>query len=573
MLRKRVADTIKQTLDNLGLPTEKLVITPPKNESFGDYATPVALALAKEQKINPLELAERIVQAIPENDVIEKLEVVKPGFINIWLKKSILIETLKKTINDQIEVQEHTLGSHKKTVIEYAHPNTHKLFHIGHLRNIITGEAVARILEATGNKIIRINYQGDVGLHIAKTIWQIKNELHTTPLKELEQMPIREKIAFMGKAYAQGNTAYEKDEDAKRNIISINKQIFEQDRDIIPLWKTTRQWSLDYFDEIYNRVDTHFDRLFFESEMAERAIEIVKKAVADGILEESDGAIVLNGEKHGVHTRVFVNSIGLPTYEGKELALAEKEFSEFGKIDKVVHVVTAEQSSFFATTFKAEELIKPDEYKGKQYHLVYGWVDVKGNKMSSRKGNVIEGEWLLDETKKSIKEAYASTPETAETLANAAVKYSFLKNGLQSDVEFDLSHAISIQGDSGPYLLYTYVRCKSVLTKHGASVEAQLNNLDTPFNAALTDEEVRMLRLLVKFPDIVYDAAEHFAPNTICAYLFEIAQLYNLFYQKHQILKIEDQYIKKVRLAITAATARVLYRGLNLLGIQTVERM
>jgi len=358
---------------------------------------------------------------------------------------------------------------------------------------------------------------------------------------------------------------------SKKEIIEINKQIYNQDGRIMPLYEKTRAWSLEYFNEKYDRVGTTFDKKYFESQMAKRSIELIDELVKKNILEKSDGAIIFNGEGHGVHTRVFLNKEGYPTYEGKELPLAEKETTDFGEVDKIIHVVTEEQTSFFATTFKVEELTDSKRYTGKQQHLKYGWVHLKGGKMSSRKGNVVEGEWLLDEAKKQIIKDYGSTEEVAEKLAIAAVKYSFLKSGLQGDVYFDMKDATTLQGDSGPYLIYTYVRCKSVLNK---SVKTNLVIPDPdPGSSKLNHEELALLRALIKYPEVVLETAQNVAPNYLCTYLYELSQKYNLFYQKNPILKAENEDEKYLRLTITKGTANVLKHGLNLLGIETVEKM
>ena len=570
-MKDLIHEKIRHTLEALNLPFERLMINPPNNEDFGDYSTNIALQLAKIEKKNPMELAKLIADAIKIDEVIEKVEVMKPGFINVWLSKQVLIKNLLESSQNMYSVQEYHLGKNKKVIVEYAHPNTHKLFHIGHLRNITTGETVARLLEVTGNTVIRANYQGDVGLHIAKTLWAAPKTMNELGEEKISSMPIREKISLLGKAYVKGSEAYESNDVSKKEIIEINKQIYNQDGRIMPLYEKTRAWSLEYFDEKYDRVGTTFDKKYFESQMAKRSIELIEELVKKNILEKSKGAVIFNGEGHGVHTRVFLNQEGYPTYEGKELPLAEKETADFGEVDKIIHVVTEEQTSFFATTFKVEELTDSKRYTGKQKHLKYGWVHLKGGKMSSRKGNVVEGEWLLDEAKKQIIKDYESTEEVAEKLAIAAVKYSFLKSGLQGDVYFDMKDATTLQGDSGPYLVYAYVRCKSVLNKSNSSNNVIPRKVEE--SLSLNNEELTLLRALIKYPEVVLETAQNFAPNYLCLYLYDLSQKYNLFYQKNSILKADNEDDKNVRLTITKGTANVLKHGLNLLGIQTVEKM
>ncbi|MBP9690981.1 arginine--tRNA ligase [Candidatus Woesebacteria bacterium] len=565
MLKQKIHTLIQTALEKSGLPTDGLMISTPTQESFGDYSTSIALQLAKKEKKNPMEIAEQIVEKIELGNLIENAEVMRPGFINVWVSKKQLLVGL----NNAVDIPSYHLGDNHKIMVEYAHPNTLKLFHIGHLRNITTGECISRILEAVGNTVIRTNYQGDVGLHIAKTLWAAPEMIEEAGKDKVDAMSIREKIGLLGKSYVRGSKAYEEDENAKKEIIEINKKIYTLAEDIMPLYDQTRGWSLEYFQEKYDRAGTKFDKLYLESQMAKRAIELIDELKEKGILEESDGAVIFNGEGHGVHTRVFKNTHGYPTYEGKELPLSEKETTDFGELDKIIHVVTGEQTSFFATTFKVEELMDPSRFKDKQYHLVYGWVHLKGGKMSSRKGNVVEGEWVLDEAKKAIITEYKSDKQVAEKLAIAAIKFSFLKNGLQGDVNFDLTEAITLQGNSGPYIVYTYVRCKSILSKMEHTITPDHDRGSITMNA----EELSLLRTFSKYPEVVKEAAVGFAPNYITTYLYDLSQKYNLFYQKHQILKEENEDIKSLRLKLTEKTSEILKHGLNLLGIETVEKM
>lgn len=560
MIRDELVKNLTTVVSKLGNSGITIDLEHPANLDHGDYSTSIALKLSRELKKNPLEIAQMIVEKLSENPLVEKVDIVKPGFINFRLSKDYLLKQIQEIARDRFDFPSFHLGKNKKIMVEYAHPNTHKLFHIGHLRNISTGESIARLLHAVGNKIIPVNYQGDVGLHIAKCLYKISNrKSQIANLKTLKQ-----KIEFMGKAYTEGTRAYEEDEKAKKEIIEINRQIYSKDQKIMTLWKETREWSLDYFNEIYKRVYTHFERFYFESELPERGIEISDRALKKGILKKSKGAIVFNGKKYGLDTRVFINSLGFPTYEGKELALSEKEFSEYGELDKCIHVVTPEQTSFFKVTFKVEELLDAKKYKDRQYHLVYEWVHLKEGKMSSRVGNIVEGNWLIDEAKKKIIELFKCDEDVAEILAVASVKYSFLKNGVSNPIAFDFKESVSLEGNSGPYLLYTYVRTQSILKKEKPSKN---------FIAGKTSkEEENILHLLHQFSSVVVKAAQNFAPNHVATYLFNLSQEFNLFYQKYPVLKAEKD-LKNFRLLLTQAVGEVLKKGLDLLGIKTVEKM
>jgi arginyl-tRNA synthetase len=564
MIKKEIIKNLQSALTKLNIKNTDIDLDHPTNADFGDYSTTIALKLAKNLKKNPWDIAQNIVKNLPKNDLIQKTEVIKPGFINFWVTQEYLLKEIEEIIQEKINYPSYYLGKTKKIMVEYAHPNTHKLFHIGHLRNITTGESIIRLLEALENKVIRVNYQGDVGLHIAKCLYIVRGR----KLEDKRLKNIRDKIKFLGEAYAQGNKAYETNDKAKEEIIEINRKIYEKDPEIRKIWEETRQWSLDYFQEIYNRVYSKFDRLYFESELPERGIKLAKEAEKKEILEKSKGALVFKGEKYGLDTRVFINSLGFPTYEGKELALAEKQLSEFGEIDKLIHVVAPEQTSFFKVTFKVEELLDPKKYKNKQHHLAYGWVRLKTGKMSSRQGKIVEGEWLINETKKKILELFKCNDNVSEVLAIASIKYSFLKNGVSNTIAFDFNESVSVEGNSGPYLIYTYVRCQSVLKKTNINnlVMKQCNNV------AMNENELSLLRLFYQFPEVVEKAAQNFAPNYIATYLYNLAQKFNLFYQKYPILKAEKEQ-RQLRLLITKTTGEIIKKGLYLLGIKTVERM
>jgi arginyl-tRNA synthetase len=567
MVKVEILKNLESVLEKMGVKNPNIDLDHPVNSDFGDYSTSIALKLTKILKKNPSEIANNIVKNLSQIQNVQKIEVIKPGFINFWISDLKLIDQLTEIVQKDFTIPKYYLGKNKKIMVEFAHPNTHKLFHIGHLRNISTGESIVRILEAVGNKVIRSNYQGDVGLHIAKCLYEIKNE----GIKIKRLGTLKEKIEFIGKMYTKGTKAYEEDIRAKAEIIKINRMIYENSPEIIPLLNETRQWSLDYFNKNYDRYYSHFDRLYFESELPERGIEIVNDLLKKQILEKSQGAVVFNGKKYGLDTRVFINSQGFPTYEGKELALAEKEFSDFGELDKIIHTVTPEQTSFFKVTFKVEELIDEKKYKNKQMHLAYEWVKLKAGKMSSREGNVIEANWLIDEIKKRIIKEFKCDKDTAEILAVACAKYSFLKNSTKTIIHFDIDESIAIDGNSAPYLIYTYVRCQSVLMKNQKSKIKDQNDI-LKIKKKLNSDELNVLRIINQFPEIVQQAAIQLAPNLIANFLYDLAQKYNYFYQKNKILESEEK-IKQLRLMLTKATGKVIKEGLYLLGIKTVERM
>ncbi len=544
----------------------------PADIKHGDYTTNIALVVFGNHHVfkskaftSPRELAEEIVERLRIADdklrIFEKIEIAGPGFINFWVKNDILFNRLL-----HLEKLQTPLTG-KKIMVEFAHPNTHKAFHIGHLRNITTGESIVRLLEAVGVKVIRVNYQGDVGMHIAKCLYGIlQNSDFKTNMTKLKD--VKEKIDFLGKAYAAGSKAFEDDEKAKKEVGEINKKIYAKDSSIWELYETTRQWSLAYFETIYKRVYSHFDRFYFESETYKSGKETVLKGFKDGVFQESEGAIIFPGSKYGLHDRVFISSEGNPTYEGKDMGLGQLQFFGEYKPELIMHIVGPEQAGYFQVVFEALAQMFP-ETRGKEFHLIYGWVKLKHGKMSSRTGNVVLGEWLLDEAKNKIKEEYKTIDKIAEQIAVGAVKYSFLKVGLNQEIAFDLEESISLNGNSGPYLQYTFARTQSILRKT-QNAKRKTQNLSESFD--LQPEEREVLRLLAKFPEVVEEAAARYAPHLVCTYLFDLAQAFNLFYQRFPILKAEEAS-KAFRLRLTFQTGKILKKGLDLLGIQSPERM
>src|SRR3989344_1410859 len=305
-----------------------------------------------------------------------------------------------------------------------------------------------------------------------------------------------------------------------------------------------------------------------------RILKSSMKQEEKGVCSKSEGAVVFEGKKYGLHTRVFINKLGLPTYEVKDLGLAPTKYEDF-PYDLSFIVTGNEVNEYFKVVFKALELINPDLVK-KTKHVGHGMVRLPSGKMSSRTGNVLTGEWLLDETKHNmiayIKESdkiqESDKESVAEVTAVGAVKYLLLKSGIGKDTIFDFKESLSFEGNSGPYLQYTYARCKSIIRKSLFSIFNFQSISKLPItNYQLHQKELSILRTLYKFPEVVLDAGKNLTPNIICNYLFDLAQKFNLFYQKIPILNTKEEE-KNFRLQLTKATSQVIKNGLHLLGIE-----
>lgn len=586
-MKQQIIKHIEEVLKHLDISDVEPQVDYPTDPKHGDYTTNVAMIAAKKLDKNPREFASELSEKLQSLDKFEKVEVAGPGFINFWVKDEVLIE------NAMNEKKGNGVLAGKKIMVEYTDPNPFKEFHIGHLYSNIVGESLCRILEANGATVQRVDYFGDVGMHVSKALFGLQSKLKTEnlELKLLEGLNLKERIKYMGEAYALGATAYEENTDAKTEMQELNRLIYiaaqrmwkkekglepqvdyqkdfqvDEDRldEIYKLYTTGREWSLAYFETIYQRLGTKFDGYYPESIAGERGYKLVKDNLSKGIFAESEGAIVFLEEKSGLHTRVFINKLGLPTYEAKELGLAPWKYEEF-PYDQSIIVTGNEINEYFKVLITALKQINPGLGE-KAKHLSHGMVKLPEGKMSSRTGKIVTGEWLLDEAKsRALK--LSDSEEVAEQVGIGAVKYALLKNGIGKDVEFSFDESVSFEGNSGPYLQYTYARTRSVLAK-GKGQKPEGKSADYTLNP----EERELLQLLVRFGEVVEEAAVRYAPSAVATYLFELAQAFNLFYQKHQILKAEDA-VKQFRLVLTATTGDVLKQGLNLLGIQAPDRM
>ena len=574
MVKTLLEQDLKKVIKKLGFEKVDIVCSIPEKSGFGDYTTNVALQLDKQKNKkryqSPKEIASDIIENLGHPDYLERAESAGPGFLNFFIKDIVLVNALNpgsSKVHDSgrtkfARMTEDSPFKDKKYLVEYGHVNLLKEIHIGHLRTFTLGESICRILEYLGAKVFRANYQGDIGLHIAKAIWGIQK--FGIPKEDLTP---DKKANFLGKAYAEGSRLYDEDPEVKQQIDQINAQLYAKDRSLIEVYNIARNWSLEYFEPIYKYLGVKYDRCFFESEVAAKGKEIVLNHVGK-VFKEDQGAIIFPGENYGLHTRVFVTRAGHPTYEGKEMGLAELEHKTF-PYDQSIHIVASEQDGYFQVVIKAIDLVFP-ELKGKKQHLSYGLVDLKEGKMSSRTGQVLTIDQLVEKVSAELKEALKETRvslkgELMQQIAMGAIKFSYLKFSPRTNVVFDLKSSVSLQGDSGPYIQYTFARTRSLLNQPGARIE----DLDIK-DVNLEKEEREVLRQLEYFGMVVEQSAKDLHPNIIATYLLDLAKAFNLFYQKHPIIKSKEA---DFRLTLTQKVGETLKTGLYLLGIEAPERM
>jgi len=545
-----------------GLKSEEIALEKPP-QGMGDLAFPCFM-LSKKFRKAPDAIANDLAGKIKPHELIAKVEQ-KGGYLNFFANWDRIGQEAVETVLDERENFGH--GTSKGNVmVEYCHFNTHKAVHIGHIRTACLGESLSRILAFSGYKVIRANYQGDIGPHIARCIWGFL-KLHNG------KAPKEDMGKWLGKVYAEASRKAAESDEIKKQIDEIDKKIYEGDKKLTAIWRETRNWSLEYFNRIYKDFGIKFNRLYFESESGNPGTEIVKKFLRKGVFRESEGAVIADLEKYGLGVCVLLTKKKTPLYHAKDIGLAYIKAKEY-KIDKSVHVVASEQKMYFQQLFKIFKLIK-SPMAGKSYHLCYELVNLPTGKMASREGIVILYEDVLnelekhaqDETEKRNKKMDAKWIEKiSKTIALASLKYDMLKTSPNKTIIFDWKNALDFEGNAAPYLLYTYARALSILG------HAEKKAKDFDMSLLKEPHERDLIRMISEFPESVARAAEDMRPHYIANFCYEIATKFNEFYQFVPVLKAEEK-MRYARLALVEAVSLVLRNALKLLGIEALERM
>lgn len=536
-----------------------VVLTRP-DEQFGDYATNVALQLSKKVGKNPREIAAEIVAKLIDDSIV-KTEVAGPGFINITLTDSALIDLT------YAETSKSLMG--KEILVEYSDPNPFKPLHAGHLYTTLVGDTIARLIENAGAITHRINYGGDVGRHVGISMWSILQYLGGENPDKLQE--ITDKPKWLGERYVAGTTAFEEDEIAKKEILEVNRRVYElhekQDHEsnFAKIYWTCREWSYAYFAELYLQLHvTPFERYIPESEVTPLALRTVREQLQKGVFSVSDGAVIFEGEKYGLHTRVFINSQGLPTYETKDVGLSLTKWRDY-HFDRSIIITANEQEQYMRVVIKSIEQFEPEAAK-RTTHITHGFVKLMGGvKMSSRKGNTVTALEILDSAR--VAGAKSDAKPNEDTILSA-VKYAFAKNRIGGDIEYNSRESIALEGNSGPYLQYAHARARSILRK--SKVESEKSKAFDFKLLTLDSSERSLVRKLGMYAETVDLATAELMPHHICTYLYELAQTFNRFYEHNKVL---DNPREAIRLQLVSQYAVTLSSGLGLLGINAPEQM
>ena len=558
----------------------KALVEPPNTDlghlAFGCFIT--AKNLKKGPPVVAQLLAQELKNECAQNIILKKaiasVEAAGP-YINIKFAPAGLADYVLKPILSGETFKTQLTEATPKMMIEYSQPNTHKELHVGHMRNMCLGDAIVRLLRYSGYNILASTFPGDVGTHVAKCLWYMKYH-------NKESIPMLNKGAWLGLMYSKGNLLLEdqegtpQEEENKKILTDILKQLEHKNGEYYDLWKQTREWSIELMKDVYKWADVSFDHWYFESDVDSDSVNTVKKYLAEGKLVESQGAIGLDFSNDNMGFCLLLKSDGTGLYATKDIELARRKFEDY-KIEKSIYIVDQRQALHFKQVFKALDVLGFEQAKD-CYHLQYNFVELPDGAMSSRKGNIVPLTTLIDTMKNHIKAEYLNryanewTQEeiatVADQVAKGAIKYGMLKQDTNKKIVFDMNEWTKLDGESGPFIQYSFARINSLLKKFTFDSKA-----DFVTDVLSHNSEIKLMQHLMNFNTVVLNSAENYKPAALCSYLYDTAKKFNTFYHDCAIGTAETPDLKKARLALAYSTGAVIKHGLSLLGIPAPERM
>jgi arginyl-tRNA synthetase len=527
----------------------------PANESFGEYATNLALVLGNEQKKNPAAVAAELVESLKSDgqlsDYLDSVTVEGPGFVNFKLKSEYYLNWLPTSAEKNYGQGEW--GKGKKVLVEYSSPNIAKRFSAGHLRSTIIGDALASLYRFSGWSVVTDNHLGDWGTQFGMIIAAVEEkglEVSGLTVAELEDL------------YVEFNSRLKDDPDLRDKAREAFSRLEQGDEAARKIWLQAKEVSLKEFDHIYQQLGVKFDFTLGEADYEAKMKEIIPQ-VKSKLARESEGALIVEFED--MPPAMLLKSNGTTTYFTRDLATVKYRLDESKlKADQYIYEVGAEQTLHFRQVF-ATAVMMGWATRDQFVHVAHGLMTLPEGKMSTRAGRTVKLDELLSQAK--IKAAkLGSEGQEPEKIAIGALKFNELRHAPTSNYVFTWEEALNMEGESGPYLQYAYVRAHKVLE----GIQAKTN---LPENYDFNNEELALARQLHRFGEDIEIAAKNFAPNLVATYLFELGQRWNSFYNQHRILQAETEDQKQVRLALTLAVENVLKTGLEILGIEVVKRM
>lgn len=552
-IKKQIAEALK--IDEADL------IYPPNND-MGDLAWPL-FKIMKQDSLSPAEIVQKTIDKLKKEDIlmnnIEKIEAVGP-YLNFFIKTEYLLtEVLKNIFSQKKKYGVNNSGKQEISVFEFSNVNTHKNFHIGHLRNIALGDSVVKIFSANGYKSYPISYINDFGIHTAKTIWSYQKNFSKS----------------LGECYANTVKEVAENPDLAKEVGKIMADIESRSGKNYKIWRKTRDISLSDFSKIYKQLNVKFKKVYFESEVIDSGFSMVEEFREKKILIKSEGAVIADLEKYNLGIMPIIRSNGTALYPVADLSLAAQKFKDFKDLKNSFILVDVRQSLHFKQLFKILSLAG---YQQNFVHLPYDFVTLPDGMMSSRAGNSISYHELYEKIfQKLISESKKRHPKwssrkikkNSKILAIDILKFEMLKVSPQKTIVFSMEEAMKFDGFSSLYVLYGLVRIKSILKKSGHRIKysdkIDLRKLDSIW-------EKNLALKLAKYPEIVQRSGLELDPSEIVKYLFELFKLFNDYYQNVKVLSAPDDF-KKVRLVFMSAIAIVAENALELLGLKSLKEM
>ena len=570
MVRNQIKNLIKKIPAVAKVMVSKKIdfsVEVPEEKTHGDYATNIALVLSKKLKKAPMEIAESLHSKfqILNSKFLDKIEVAKPGFINFFLKPEFLQEQIKEILKADKNFGRQRTGNGQTVIIDYSSPNIAKPMHVGHLRSTIIGQALYNIYKFLGFKTIGDNHLGDWGTQFGIMIAACKKykiNLRNITIKQMLDI------------YVKFNKEIKKNPELQKKAREEFKKLEDGDKENRKIWEILHEKSLKEFEKIYKILEVKFDltlgESFYEKYLKQEIETALKKKIA---IKNPDNSVIITLDKFNLPPFLIQKSDGATLYSTRDLATIRYRVKKYKPV-KIIYVVGNEQTLPFEQLFHSVELLKYIS-SDKLFHIKFGMVlDENRKKLATRTGRVVSAEELINKAielaNKIIQEKNPKLPtkereKAAKIIGIGALKYNDLSQNRQTDIIFNWQKMLSLKGNSGPYLQYSYVRLRSILRKAGRLKAFKPELLKEK-------EELEILKELIKFPEIVEESGEKFQVNLLSNYLYNLASLINGFYEKFPILKAEKD-IKLARLALIKAATIVLKRGLNLMGVSTPEKM
>ena len=534
-----------------------ILLETPKDPNLGDLSLP-CFQLSKILKKDPKVIAQDLKNKLKPSKTIKEIKVIGP-YLNFYFDNKTLEPLLNKILKEK-EKYGFKKPNKKKVVIEFPSPNTNKPLHLGHLRNMALGESISNILESQGYKVIRVNLNNDRGIHICKSMLAYKKWGNN-------KIPNKKPDHFVGDFYVLFAQKSKDNPELDQEALDLLRKWESGDKQTIKLWKKMNSWALKGFNETYKRFGLKFNKVYFESKIYKKGKDLVLNELKQEKFQKDEkGAIIVDLENIG--RKILLREDGTSIYITQDLYLAKLKHEDF-KADSYIIISASEQDHHFKVLFKILELLKFPFAKS-YHHLSYGLVLLPEGRMKSREGTVVDADNLIDElagmTKEELKKRQNKDPELAEKIALSALKYHLLKFSTITNITFNPQESISLQGETGPYLQYSLVRANKILIKSKIKAKIDINLLKEP-------ETIDLIKSLSNFPLILEKSAKTYTTHYLTEYIFKLASLFNLFYEKYPVINAESKELQASRLSLVQAYKYVMGVGLSRLGIEEVKEM